>query len=218
MIGFTPKARICAMLGLLALSSAIVFSQAVTGSILGRVTDSTGAVLPGAQISISNPETGTTTRIAATDAQGLYSVPDLGPGTYEMRVSAPGFVTQLWTGIGVAIGSQRVLNITMLPGGPETVVRNAAPAAPISQSSACCGGNVDSSTVRSTPLNGRDWTQLATLQAGVTGVQTGSAQGGGNTERGFGAAMTKTIFAWTVSASTITPTGRPAAFSATAWA
>ncbi len=164
-------------------------AQVAGGSISGTVTGGSGAVLPGAQISISNPETGTTTRIAATDAQGLYSVPDLGPGTYEMRVSALGFVTQLWTGIGVDIGSQRVLNITMLPGGPETVVRNAAPAAPISQSSACCGGNVDSSTVRSTPLNGRDWTQLATLQAGVTGVQTGSAQGGGNTERGFGAAM-----------------------------
>jgi hypothetical protein len=106
-----------------------------------------------------------------------------------MRVSAGGFVTQVWTSINIAAGSVRVLNLTMAPGNPDTVVRSVAPAAPIGQNSACCGGNVSSQTARSTPLNGRDWTQLATLQAGVTGVQTGSAQGSGNTERGFGAAM-----------------------------
>jgi hypothetical protein len=58
-----------------------------------------------------------------------------------------------------------------------------------SQASSAVGGSVSSATVQNSPLNGRDWTQLATLQAGVTGVQTGSAQGGGNTERGFGAAL-----------------------------
>ena len=59
----------------------------------------------------------------------------------------------------------------------------------MSQASSAVGGNVNASTVRNTPLNGRDWAQLATLQAGVTGVQNGSATGGGNTDRGFGAAV-----------------------------
>jgi Carboxypeptidase regulatory-like domain/TonB-dependent Receptor Plug Domain len=159
------------------------------GSITGTVTGASGGALPGAQVSITSLESGAVARTVATDAQGFYVAPDLAPGNYEMRVSAAGFVSQVWTSINITAGSVRVLNVTMTPGNPETIVRNVAPAAPISQNSGCCGGNVSSETVRSTPLNGRDWTQLATLQAGVTGVQTGSAQGSGNTERGFGAAM-----------------------------
>ena len=87
----------------------------------------------------------------------------------------------------MTVGAQLVLNVMMQPGNPEQVVRTAAATA--SRASSASGSNVSSSTVRETPLNGRDWTQLATLQAGVTGVQTGSATGGGNTNRGFGAAM-----------------------------
>src|SRR5260370_62744 len=71
----------------------------------------------------------------------------------------------------------------MRAGSSEMVVRATVSGAASIQSSSY----VDNSVVQSTPLNGRDWTQLATLQAGVTGVQTGSASGGGNTERGFGA-------------------------------
>jgi hypothetical protein len=126
-------------------------------------------------------------RTVTTDTDGLYSIPALPPGTYEMTVSAAGFVIQVWTGITVAVGTERVLNIVMRPGSPDVVVRTAAQVAPLSQSSSCCGGNANASVVRNTPLNGRDWAQLATLQAGVTGVQTGSATGGGNTDRGFGA-------------------------------
>jgi hypothetical protein len=104
-----------------------------------------------------------------------------------MAVSAAGFVTQVWTGITVAVGTERVLNIVMRAGNPDVVVRAATAASALGQTSSCCGGNANASAVRNTPLNGRDWAQLATLQAGVTGVQTGSATGGGNTDRGFGA-------------------------------
>jgi hypothetical protein len=118
---------------------------------------------------------------------GFYNLPDLPPAVYQVTISAPGFITQMWTGVVVGVGTERVLNVTMHPGDPRKVARTEAPPAPISQASACCGGNVNTSTVVETPLNGRDWAQLATLQAGVTGVQTGSATGGGNVDRGFGA-------------------------------
>src|SRR5258708_8918721 len=101
-----------------------------------------------------------------------------------MTVSAPAFVSQLWTGITVTAGSQRVLDILMRPGSSDSVVRATVSGPPSNQSS----GNVDNSVVQNTPLNGRDWTQLATLQAGVTGVQTGSASGGGKTGTSLGAA------------------------------
>src|SRR5207245_10728025 len=127
----------------------------------------------------------TVAREVTTDTDGVYNLPDLPPAVYEITVSAPGFVTQMWTAIAVGVGTERVLNIVMRPGDPNKVVRTTAPPTSVSQSSAA--DNVNASTVRETPLNGRDWAALVTLQAGVTGVQTGSATGGGNVARGFGA-------------------------------
>jgi hypothetical protein len=138
-------------------------AQVTGGSITGTVRGDSGSAIPGVQISIRDVTTGQL-RTIQTDTSGSYSLPALPVGNYELTVSAPGFVTQVLRGITVAVGSQSVLDIHMRPGSSQTVVR-----------------------VENTPLNGRDWTQLATLQAGVTGVQTGSSTGGGNTERGFGA-------------------------------
>jgi len=140
--------------------------------------------MPGVRVSLTD-EARTVAREVTTEVNGVFNFPALPPAVYEITVSAPGFVTQVWSAINVGVGTERVLNIVMRTGDPNTVARTAAPAEPISQASA--GGNVNSSTVRETPLNGRDWAQLATLQAGVTGVQTGSASGGGNVDRGFGA-------------------------------
>jgi hypothetical protein len=163
-------------------------AQVAGGVLSGTVTNESGAALPNAQVSLKDMATGVS-RAVTTDVSGFYTAPDLPPASYEMTVSAGGFTTQVWTAITVAVGAERVLHVVMRTGNPENVVRMAAPAAPVSQASSAAGGNVNASTVRNTPLNGRDWTQLATLQAGVTGVQNGSATGGGNTDRGFGAAV-----------------------------
>ena len=141
--------------------------------------------MPGVRLAIKDATTGEA-RSTTTDTDGRYSIPGLPPGDYEMTVSAVGFVTQVWTSITVSAGSERALNIAMRAGNPDVTVRTMAPAAPLNQSSSSTGGNVSLSVVQNTPLNGRDWAQLAALQAGVTGVQTGSASGGGNTDRGFG--------------------------------
>src|SRR6202049_2172956 len=163
-------------------------AQAAGGSLSGTVTNESGAAMPNVQVSLKDRAAGAT-RVVTTDIAGFYTAPDLPPASYEMTVSKGGFTTQVWTSITVAVGAERVLNVVLHAGRPENVVRMAAPVAPVSQASSAVGGNVNSSTVRNTPLNGRDWAQLATLQAGVTGVQNGSATGGGNTDRGFGAAV-----------------------------
>jgi len=163
-------------------------AQVAGGSITGTIRGESGSVMPGVQISVVDA-TGITVRITTADADGLFSAPNLSPGRYEMKFSAAGFVRQEWTEILIAVGADRVLNVVMLAGNPEQVVRIVAPPSAANQTSATVSGSVNESTVRDTPLNGRDWAQLATLQAGVTGVQTGSASGGGNPERGFGAAI-----------------------------
>lgn len=161
-------------------------AQATGGSISGTVTRESGGTIPGVHLLLTD-QARTVTREATTDTDGLYNFPALPPAVYDITISNPGFTTQVWSAIAVGVGTDRVINIVMHPGDPQKLVRTTAPPAPVSQGSACCGGNVNSNTVRSTPLNGRDWAQLATLQAGVTGVQTGSATGGGNVDRGFGA-------------------------------
>jgi hypothetical protein len=165
-------------------SPLLVKAQVAGGSITGTVRGESGAAMPGVQVSIADVGS-IATRTVTTDSDGFYNVPALPPGGYEMTVSAPGFVTQLVTTINVAAGAERALNVTMRPGDPAQTVRTAAPPAPVSTASSTVGGNVNASTVRDTPLNGRDWAQLATLQAGVTGIQ----ENGGNSDRGFGAAI-----------------------------
>jgi hypothetical protein len=160
----------------------VTLAQVSGGSLTGTVRGDSGSAIPGVQVSIKDVTTGQV-RTIQTDTSGSYSLPALPVGHYELTVSASGFVTQVLTGVTVAVGSERVLDIHMRSGSSQTVVRATVPGAPANQSS----GNVGKSVVENTPLNGRDWTQLATLQAGVTGVQTGSSSGGGNTERGFGA-------------------------------
>ena len=163
-------------------------AQGAAGSLSGSVTGKSGAALPGVSISLKDATTGAS-RNVTVDKNGIYNAPDLAAGTYELTAKAPGFVTQVWTPVTISVGLDRVLNIAMQPGNPQKIVRLEPPVAPVSQASACCGGSVNSSVVRDTPLNGRDWAQMATLQAGVTGVQNGSATGGGNADRGFGAAI-----------------------------
>src|SRR5882672_3198617 len=163
-------------------------AQVAGGSIAGTVTGESGAVMPGVQISIKDLSSGLA-RTATTNSGGLFSVPDLSPGNYEMTASGAGFTTQVWTSISVTAGVERVLNVTMHAGDPQQVVRVAVPPALVSEPCSATCGSANSSTVRDTPLNGSDWAALATLQAGVTGVQNGSASGGGNTDRGFGAAV-----------------------------
>jgi hypothetical protein len=164
--------------------TAPVNAQVFGGSLSGTITNESGAFLPNTQISVNDLATGAT-RVVTTDTQGFYTVPNLPPGNYEMTVSASGFVTQLRTSISVAAATERVLNVVMRPGDPKQVERTPAPPPQVNSASSAVEGNVSASTVRNTPLNGRDWAQLATLQAGVTGVQSN----GGNTDRGFGAAI-----------------------------
>ena len=168
--------------------SVTTLAQVTGGSILGTITGPTGAVMPGAQVEIQSTSS-VVSRIAKSDAAGFYSVPDLAPGDYDLTVTAKEFVTQARTGITVSVGSTICLNVAMQPGDPIKVARQPATMAAACQASSVLGGNVSSATARNTPLNGRDWTQLAQLRAGVTGIQAGNAAGIGNAERGFGSAI-----------------------------
>jgi hypothetical protein len=164
----------------------------VSGATLsGTVSDPSGAVIAGAQITIANRQTGVS-RAVTTDASGLYSAPNLLPGTYDVTVGATGFSTTKQTDIALAVGAQATLNVTMKLGESTQTVEVTGGAQQVQLASSTLSAEVESTTVRELPLNGRDWASLATLQPGVNAIEsmvpfeTGAARG----NRGFGAQLT----------------------------
>jgi hypothetical protein len=142
-------------------------------------------------LALSFLETGVV-RTVTTDSAGFYAAPNLLPGNYEVIASAAGFSTVEQSGITLTVGAQQVLNISLKVGQVNQTVRVTGEAAAVQLASSSIGGTVNETTIRELPLNGRDWTQLASLQPGVNTVPTQDAIGAnanrGN--RGFGNQIT----------------------------
>src|SRR6266576_1689275 len=159
-------------------------AQVSGATLTGTVTDASGATIPQAQIVITNVSTGVT-RNVTTDSAGFYTAPNLLPGTYEVRVTATGFSTQVRTGITLTVGAQQALNITMQVGQVSQTVEVTTEAPTVELTSSTLSAQVTGATVRELPLNGRSWTDLANLQPGVVTAESHSLNGDQN--RGFGA-------------------------------
>jgi hypothetical protein len=184
----------CLMLAVLVLSMATPASlqaQVVGGTLSGTVSDRSGAVVPQAQIIITNTATGVARNVAA-NADGFYTAPDLLPGPYEVTTSAPGFATLVRSGITLTVGAKQVLNLTLQVGNTEQHIQVVEEAPTVELASSSISAEVNAMTVRELPLNGRSWTDLANLQPGVDAVQTQSpfTQGANRGNRGFGSQMT----------------------------
>jgi hypothetical protein len=178
-------------LGLSLLISTSAWAQVAGATLSGAVTDPSGAIIPQAQISIKNVATGISTT-AVANADGLYTAPNLLPGTYEITVSAPGFTTEVRTGIVLTVGAQQVLNFTLKVGQVTEKVQVTGAAPVVQLASSTVSAVVGSRTVVELPLNGRDWTQLAALEPSVNVVvvqQPVSAVINRGT-RGYGTQMT----------------------------
>src|ERR1700687_5978435 len=169
--------------------TASMYSQVTGATLSGTISDPSGGVIPGAQISIRNTATGISKDFQA-DSDGYYTAPNLAPGTYEVRVTAKGFNTVVST-ITLAVGAQQQLNIPMRVGETTQTVQVTQAAPQIDLTSSTLTGQVESQTILDLRLNGRDWTSLATLHPGVNLIETQvdyaqSARG----NRGFGAELT----------------------------
>jgi len=141
-------------------------AQAPVGTVTGTVTDSTGAVLPSATISITNKATSVARTLTANEG-GLYSAPALAPGDYEVRAEMPGFRT-LVREAQVIAGSTTTVDMTMTPGARPEVVTVEAATAQINYETYTVAGVIAHDTIQDLPLNGRSSLQLASLEPGVT--------------------------------------------------
>src|ERR1700730_8871935 len=170
-----------------------IYSQAqVAGATLsGTVTDLSGATIATAKVSIKNLGTGEV-RESTSNGDGFYSAPNLLPGSYEVSTSSMGFSKAVQSGIILTVGAQQTLNITLKLGAvTETVQVTSAPP-DVQTSTSAISSTVDGKTVRELPLNGRDWTSLATLEPGVVNIpnQATTSFNANKGNRGFGNQLT----------------------------
>jgi len=184
-------AAIVAILTIAIFSANPAYAQVSGATLSGTVTDPSGAIIGGAQVTITNKATGVS-RAVTTDTAGLYSAPNLLPGPYEVAISAAGFSTTKQENITLTVGAQQTLNVSLKIGeAAQTVlVTEAAPAVQLGSST--ISAEIQSQQILEIPLNGRDWASLATLSPGVNAIETQMPFEGGAVRgnRGFGAQLT----------------------------
>ena len=149
---------------MLLLATSLVWAQA-TAQLNGRVTDESGAVLPGVTVTATQTDTGFV-RTAVTDDSGSWVMPNLPIGPYKLEVALQGFKTYVQTGIVLQVGDNPTLPITLQLGQLEETVTVSGSAALVETRNPGIGRVVTNQQVLELPLNGRQLTELV-FQAGL---------------------------------------------------
>jgi hypothetical protein len=175
--------RLLLCLGILFTASISLFAQAgATGSILGTVTDQTGAVVPNAKVTITNVATGVNA-VTYTSSAGDYNLPALNPGTYQVTIEATGFQKSVTSGIVLTVNQKVRADAAVKPGAVTQTVAITAQAVALDTDSTELANLVSQRQVEDLPLNGRNFIQLLLVGAGavtVGGEQGTMRQGNGN--------------------------------------
>jgi len=144
-------------------------AQTFRGTILGTVTDPSGAVLAGAKVTVKNLGTGLE-RTTETSADGSYSLPELPIGTYDVTVVQTGFQTFVTKEVTVDVSTERRVDAVMKAGQVSTKVEVSGDLLPqVETTSNELGGVLTQAEVKDLPINGRDYTKLIFLNPGVAG-------------------------------------------------
>src|SRR5580700_10393319 len=161
------KVRI--ILALVLLAAISLSAQTFRGTILGTVTDPSGAVLAGAKVTVKNLGTGLE-RTTETSADGSYSLPELPIGTYDVTVVQTGFQTFVTKEVTVDVASERRVDAALKAGQVSTRVEVSADTLPmVETTNNTLGGVLTQNDVKDLPINGRDYTKLIFLNPGVAG-------------------------------------------------
>src|SRR5215471_11901839 len=167
-----------------AFSSAIVWialfarAQAPTGEITGTVVDSTGAVVAGVTVTVLNPSTNAK-RIVRTNSSGVYDVPALMPGNYNIKAEMAGFTTQVRENVELQVAQVARIDVTLQVGNVTEVIEVAGGAPVLQTETTDIGTVVENRRIEDLPLNGRNYLQLTSLIPGATTNGPPAAQGQG---------------------------------------
>lgn len=168
----------CSLLVLLLAIPFSLHAQQYSGTITGTVTDSTGAAIPGATITLTNTGTGTSV-VQHSDGQGNFVFAQLPIGTYDVKASQGGFKDFVETGIVVHTSTATSVPVVMQVGGASQTVTVQANAIQVQTTSASVGEVVNGTQVRELPLNGENFVGLTQLSPGVSAAQGANFVGKG---------------------------------------
>src|SRR5215218_3986104 len=155
------------------LAPATAIAQSTTATILGTVTDSSDAVMPGVAVTIVNEGTNSQ-RTVTTDGTGGYEAPLLPPGAYRVEGELTGFKKIIRSGITLQVDQRARVDLVLDLGAVTETIEVRADAPLVQSESAGIGTVVDNAKIVELPLNGRDFFQLSTLVTGAAPPAEGS--------------------------------------------
>jgi hypothetical protein len=153
-----------------------LWGQVEVGRVTGTVTDQSGALVNGAKVTLTNTSTGVVT--TQTTSNGVYTFVAVQPGTYTVRVEATGFSAHITDNIVVNVQKTDTVDAQLNPGSvnEQVTVNTSTPL--LQTETADVGQTISSIVVNDMPLNGRQWSSLGMLAAGVTSVSPGASGAG----------------------------------------
>jgi hypothetical protein len=155
-------------------------AQAVTGTILGTVKDSTGAVVPGASVTVVNTGTGYS-RTVVSDTHGEYAAPSIPTGTYTVSAEITGFKKVSKTNVLVGVDQKIRIDIALELGAMEEIIEIQAETPMLQTSSSDLGTTVVEQQIKTLPLNGRNFVSLTRTVPGILrGIPGGNIDGAGS--------------------------------------
>jgi hypothetical protein len=161
----------------LILSGPIMRAQLSTGTILGVVKDSSGAVVPGAKVTATETDTGQS-RSVTTGNDGAYRFDALAVGPYSISTEATGFQTEVQSGLTLSVAQNLVANITVQVGqATQTVTVSTTGGTQVDTTTSALSSLVAPTTIADLPLNGRNYINLTLLQPGVAATTTQASNG-----------------------------------------
>jgi hypothetical protein len=157
--------------------AAFGFGQSATTSVRGTISDSKGAVVSGATVTLSNKDTGFT-RSANTDDQGVYQFLEVPPANYVLTVTAGGFATTKRENVVLQVSSPATVNLALQVQGSNVIVDVTGEAPIVNTQDATLGNNFNARQLTELPSEGRDPVSILSLQPGVVyiGKTTDSQQ------------------------------------------
>ena len=162
------RRSICTLLALLISGACLLYSQAVNGSLVGTILDSSGASLPNATVTVTETNTGIT-RSTHTNESGNYSFPDLAPGKYTVAAEQAGFKRASRTDVDILVNSSPRVDLSLQPGDVSETI-NVTAEAPILQSErADTGRKIETKQLENLPVSaGRNFQSFIKLVPGAT--------------------------------------------------
>jgi hypothetical protein len=180
--------RLIFFLGVMILFGRGISAQQITASIRGTVLDASGGVVQGATLAAKQTETGFS-RTAITDHNGTYILLELPVGHYELTADAKGFQKYLQQGISLDVNETASIVVHLAVGSESQEVKVNADAQLIQETVTSLGKVVHEREILDLPLNGRDFSQLGTLQPGVVPLTPGLKEAGSSLREGQGYAV-----------------------------